>query len=80
MLEESNSSSNTPDGKPDGFSIGRLKARDGFFRLGLHTGDVIKSVDGEAVNSLDDAEHLIDRLAEGGDFSILVERSGPLKA
>jgi type II secretory pathway component PulC len=80
MLGESNSSANLAEGKPDGFSVGRLRSRDAFFRIGLRTGDVIKSVDGEAVNSIDDAELLIDRLAEGGDFSIMVERRGQLES
>ena len=80
MLEESNSSANMPKGKPDGFSLGRLRSHDAFFRIGLRTGDVIKSVDGEAVDSPEDAELLIDRLAEGGDFSILVERRGQLQS
>ena len=80
MLEESNSSANIREGKNDGFTIGRLRSRDAFFRIGLRTGDVIKSVDGEAVDNMDDAELLIDKLAEGGDFSILVERRGQLES
>ena len=80
MLEESNSSENIAEGKPDGFALGRLRARDPFFRIGLRTGDVIKSVDGEAVDGPEDAELLVDRLAEGGDFSILVERRGQVES
>jgi type II secretory pathway component PulC len=55
-------------------------AVDVLYRIGLRTGDVIKSVDGAAVESLDDVEVLLDRLAEGGEFPILVERRGQLQS
>ena len=80
MLEESNSSAKITEGKPDGFSLGRLRARDAFFRIGLRTGDVIKSVDGQAVDTPEDAELLLERMTEGGNFSILVERGGQLQS
>lgn len=75
-LEGPNRSTNRPAGRPDGFYLSRVVAADALYRLGLRTGDVIKSVDGETVDSLDDAEVLTSRLAEGGEFSILIERQG----
>ena len=75
-LEGPNRSTNRPAGRPDGFYLSRVVAADALYRLGLRTGDVIKSVDGETVDSLDDAEVLTTRLAEGGEFSILIERQG----
>jgi len=79
-LEGPNRSTNRPAGRPDGFYLSRVAAVDVLYQLGLRTGDVIKSIDGQAVNSLDDADVLMDRLAEGGDFSILVERRGKLQS
>jgi type II secretory pathway component PulC len=79
-LEGPNRSTNRPAGRPDGFYLSRVVAVDVLYRIGLRTGDVIKSVDGAAVESLDDAEVLLDRLAEGGEFPILVERGGQLQS
>lgn len=79
-LEGPNRSTNRPAGRPDGFYLSRVVAADVLYRIGLRTGDVIKSVDGEAVESLDDAEILLGRLAEGGEFPILVERGGRLQS
>jgi type II secretory pathway component PulC len=78
-LEVMNSSEGMPGGKTDGFTVGRVRAADGLYLIGLRTGDVIKSVDGEAVTNLEDTERVLQRMAQGGDFYILVERQGKLQ-
>lgn len=79
MLKESNSAPNISDGKPDGFSVGRLRAHDVLFRIGLRTGDIIKEVNGEEIDSPDDVESLAQRMARGGEFSVLIKRRGQLQ-
>ena len=79
MLKESNSAPNISDGKADGFSVGRLRANDVLFRIGLRTGDVIKEVNGEEIDSPDDVESLAQRMARGGEFSVLIKRRGQLQ-
>jgi type II secretory pathway component PulC len=78
-LDELNISAEIPVSKPDGFTLGRVVASDVLFRIGIRTGDVIKSVDGEAVDGPEDAERFLQRMIRGGDFSILVERRGQLQ-
>ena len=79
MLKESNSAPNISGGEPDGFSVGRLRAHDLLFRIGLRTGDVIKEVNGEVIDSPDDVESLARRMARGGEFSVLIKRRGQLQ-
>ena len=75
-LEGPNSSTNRPAGRPEGFYLSRVVAVDALYHIGLRTGDVIKSIDGKEVGSLDDADVLLHRLEEGGQFAILIERRG----
>jgi type II secretion system protein C len=80
LVEETRMSPHLDDGGPDGLRLDAVTPGNPLARVGLRTGDVIKSVDGEAVNSPEDVELLIDRLAEGGNFSILVNRGGQLQS
>jgi general secretion pathway protein C len=79
MLKESNSAPNISDGNPDGFAVGRLRAHDLFFRMGLRSGDVIKEVNGEEIESPDDVVSLIQGMASGGQFSVVIRRLGQMQ-
>jgi len=79
MLKETNSAPNISGGDPDGFSVGRLRAHDLLFRIGLRTGDVIKEVNGEVIDSPEDVESLAQRMARGGEFSVLIKRRGQVQ-
>lgn len=64
------------DGKMAGFSIGRLRAHDILFRIGLRTGDVVTGVDDKEFTTADEAQDLLQRLLDGGEVSVLIERRG----
>ena len=75
-VEELKLSPQTEDGTLSGFSVGRLRAKDVLWQAGLRTGDVIKGVDEEEFNSPQDLEYFFQRLARGGEVSIMAERRG----
>jgi general secretion pathway protein C len=79
MLRESNSSPSISGGKPDGFTVGRLRAHDLLFRIGLRTGDVIQEVNGEQIDNSEDVASLIQGMAGGGQFSVVIKRSGQVQ-
>ena len=75
-VEELKLSPQTENGTLSGFSVGRLRARDVLWQAGLRTGDVIKGVDDEEFQSPQDLEYFFQRLARGGEVSIMAERRG----
>jgi type II secretory pathway component PulC len=76
MLQESDSSLNASEGKPVGVPVGKLGSQDALLRMGLRKGDVIKGIGAKEIGGSEDAELFIERLAQGGDFPILIERDG----
>jgi type II secretory pathway component PulC len=64
------------DGKVGGVSVGRLSTQNLLTRIGLRTADVIKGMDDMEFASAEDLNVLFDRLAQGGDMTLLVERRG----
>jgi type II secretory pathway component PulC len=76
VIEESIISTPLNDGSPRGFHLGRLRAADALFRIGMRTGDVVKGVDDQEYGGPEDAELFLLRLAQGGHLSVLIERRG----
>jgi type II secretory pathway component PulC len=76
LIEESVITSPVHDENLHGFYLGRLRAADVLFRIGMRTGDVVKGVDGQEYGGPDDAEPFLRRLAQGGHLSVLIERRG----
>ena len=76
VIEESIITTPVNDGNPHGFYLGRLRAADALFRIGMRTGDVVKGVDGQEYGGPEDAELFLQRLAQGGHLSVLIERRG----
>jgi type II secretion system protein C len=71
---------NLPDQeKLSGFPVGRVIARDILYQLGVRTGDVIKGLDDYEFTTPGDLEYFFQRLAQGGNFSVLVERRGQVQ-
>jgi type II secretory pathway component PulC len=80
VIEQSIITTPVNDGNPQGFYLGRLRAADVLFRIGMRTGDVVKGVDGQEYGGPEDAELFLRRLAQGGQISVLIERRGqPIK-
>ncbi len=80
VIEESVITSPVNELNPNGFYLGRLRAADVLYRIGMRTGDVVKGVDGQEYGGPEDAESFLQRLAQGGHLSVMIERRGqPLK-
>lgn len=76
VIEEAIISEHLGDGNPDGFYLGRLRAADVLYRIGLRTGDFVKGVDEIEFAGPGDAENFLSRLSEGGRVSVHVNRRG----
>jgi len=79
VIEELNLTSQNDKKKLSGFSVGRLIAKDFLFQLGVRTGDVIKGVDDYEFKTPADLDYFFQRLARGGDLTVVVERRGRLQ-
>ena len=76
VIEESVITIPVNDEDPHGFYLGRLRAADVLFRIGMRTGDVVKGVDSQEYGGPDDADLFLRRLTQGGHLSVLIERRG----
>lgn len=64
------------NGKPDGLTLTRVKPNSIFTRLGLRSGDILKGVDGEDIQSVDDALKLYNSLKTSEGVSLQIKRRG----
>ena len=67
------------DGKSDGLSVSRIKARSIFTKLGLRNGDIVQKINNKPINSPDDVLELYEKLKSGSRVSVEVTRKGELK-
>ncbi len=67
------------NGKPDGLTISRIKSGSLFTRLGLRSGDIITGVNGQPIESVDDALRFYNSLKSSSQVSIQVRRRGKLR-
>jgi type II secretion system protein C len=79
VIEEMSLRPQTSEGKISGLSVGRLRAKDILSRIGLRTADIIKGLDGHEFTSPGDLEYLFQQLAQGGNFTVVVERRGQVQ-
>lgn len=66
-------------GKPDGLSITGIRANSIFHNMGLKSGDIITSVDGRDIKSVDDALNLYQSLKTASNVKVQLKRRGRLK-
>ncbi len=64
------------NGKPDGLTISRIRRDSIFTRLGLRSGDIITGVDGQAIESVDDALKFYNQLKSSPSVSLEIRRRG----
>ncbi|MFW5640437.1 MAG: PDZ domain-containing protein, partial [Thermodesulfobacteriota bacterium] len=64
------------NGKPDGLTLTRIRRNSIFRRLGLRNGDIITGVDGEPIESVDDALKFYNNLKSASDVSLEIKRRG----
>lgn len=64
------------DGKAAGFRLNGVRSGSIFSSLGIRNGDVIQSVNGQAIDSPQRAMELYQRLQQTGNIEMIVERGG----
>jgi len=64
------------DGQPAGLAVSNIKPNSIFRRMGLRNGDVLKSVDGQDIRSVDDALRLYDSMKSSDSISVQIQRRG----
>lgn len=64
------------NGKPDGLTISRIKRDSIFTQLGLRSGDIITGVDGQNIESVDDALKFYNQLKSSSNVTLQVRRRG----
>ncbi len=67
------------NGKPDGLSVSRIRPNSIFSKLGLRSGDVISGVDGQPIESVDDALKFYKSLKTSPSVSLEIKRRGRTK-
>ncbi|MCG6908731.1 MAG: PDZ domain-containing protein [Deltaproteobacteria bacterium] len=67
------------DGQPDGLSISGIRSRSIFSEMGLRNGDVIIGVDGNKIESVDDALKLYESLQSATGVQVQIRRRGQLR-
>ena len=64
------------DGQPDGLMLSRVKPNSLFMRMGLRNGDVISGVNGQQLQSVDDAMSFYEQLRESDQVTVQLKRGG----
>ena len=64
------------DGQPSGLAVSNIKPNSIFRRMGLRNGDVLKSVDGQDIRSVDDALKLYESMKSADSISVQIQRRG----
>ena len=64
------------DGQPDGLTLSRIQRDSIFTKLGLRSGDIITGVDGQKIQSVDDALKFYNSLKSASNVSIEIKRRG----
>jgi len=67
------------DGKPDGLTLTRVKPKSIFRKLGLRSGDILMGVDGDPIESVDDALKFYDNLGSSSNLKLQIKRRGKLQ-
>ena len=67
------------DGQPDGLTISGIRSKSIFSEMGLRNGDVIVGVDGNNIESVDDALKLYENLQSASGVQVQVRRRGQLR-
>ena len=67
-------------GKPAGFKVVGIRSNSIFRHLGLKSGDVLKSVGGEELTSINKAFGLFEKLKSSENFSLDIERKGKVSS
>jgi general secretion pathway protein C len=64
------------DGQPSGLAVSNIKPNSIFRRMGLRNGDVLKSVDGQEIRTVDDALKLYQSMKSADSLAVQIQRRG----
>ena len=68
------------NGKPDGLTFTQIKPNSIFHKMGIKNGDVITGVDGNTIESKDDALKLYQSLQSSSNLKLQLKRRGRMKS
>jgi len=64
------------DGKPDGLLLSHVRSNSIFKEMGLKNGDIVKGVNGNEIQSVDDALKFYENLKSSSSVEVQIERKG----
>ena len=67
------------NGEPDGLILSGIKPNSLFRKMGLRNGDIIKGVEGEEIQSMDDAINFYAKLKSADSAALQIKRRGQLR-
>lgn len=76
LMEQARIRPHFRNGKPDGLTISRIQRDSIFSQLGLRSGDIITGVDGQAIESVDDALKFYNQLKTSSNVNLQIRRRG----
>jgi len=76
LMEQANLRPHIVDGQPAGISITGIKPNAIFRKMRLRNGDVITGVNGNTIESVDDAIKVVEQLSSGSNIQLQIKRRG----
>ncbi|MFO7861073.1 MAG: type II secretion system protein GspC [Desulfosalsimonas sp.] len=64
------------DGRPGGLMLSGIRSESIFSEMGLESGDIIKSINGRQIRSVEDAMTFYENMQSSGEVELEIERSG----
>lgn len=64
------------DGQPGGLMLSGIRSESVFSEMGLESGDIIKSINGRQIRSVEDAMTFYENIQSSGEVELEIERSG----
>ena len=76
LLSQVNVRPHFNQGQPDGLMLSRIRPNSLFMRMGLRNGDIISGVDGNNIESVDDALKFYENLKSAETVTLQLKRGG----
>lgn len=76
LLSQASIQPHSTDGQPDGLAVSGIKAGSIFRKMGLRNGDIVKSVNNEAIKTPEDLINMYNELKTAPDISVQIVRRG----
>jgi len=76
LMEQANLRPHIVDGQPAGISITGIKPNAIFRKMRLRNGDVITGLNGDSIDSVEDAVKVVEQLSSGSNIQLQIKRRG----